>query len=61
MVDIARNALRLTRLRSRHVADDPASGRVLDKLGFRRTGAVERRHSRVRGEDVDCVMYEIAG
>ena len=60
MLDIARNALRLTRLRSGHFTDNAASGRVLDKLGFRATGAVERRYSRVRNEDVDCAIYEMA-
>ena len=60
MIDIARHALRLTRLRSRHFVDNAASGRVLDKLGFSRTSTIERQHSRVRGEDVDCVTYEIA-
>lgn len=60
MVDIARNALRLARVRSWHFTDNPASGRVLEKLGFLETGAIERRHSRVRSSDVDCVMYESA-
>jgi RimJ/RimL family protein N-acetyltransferase len=60
MVNIARDALRLTRLRSSHFTDNPASGRVLEKLGFRATGAIERRYSRVRDAEVDCVMYEIA-
>ncbi len=60
MIDIARSALRITRLRSRHFVDNPASGRVLEKLGFRPTGAIERWHSPVRDVDVDCVIYESA-
>ena len=43
-----------------HFLDNPASGRVLEKLGFRPTGAVEKRWSNVRGQDVDCIMYEHA-
>ncbi len=35
-----------------HFADNPASGRVLEKAGFLYTGDVERRHSRARGEAV---------
>ena len=60
MVDIARSTFRLTRLRSRHFVDNPASGRVLDKLGVELTGVIERQHSRVRDADVDCLIYEIA-
>ena len=58
MVDIARHSLRLTRLHSGHFLDNPASGRVLAKLGFRATG-VARRHSLARGEDVPCRLFEL--
>jgi RimJ/RimL family protein N-acetyltransferase len=60
MVGMARDGLRLRSLRSGHFTDNPASGRVLEKLGFRRTGKVEKRWSAVREQDVDCIMYEHA-
>jgi RimJ/RimL family protein N-acetyltransferase len=41
-----------------HMADNPASGNVLRKLGFRFTGQIERRHSVGRGAPVDCLMFE---
>ena len=43
-------------LRSGHFADNPASGRVLDKLGFLYTGEVQKRPSLARGEPVDTRM-----
>ncbi|QLC26339.1 GNAT family N-acetyltransferase [Parasphingopyxis algicola] len=54
----ARASLGYTRILAGHFVDNPASGRVLEKLGFRRTGHVEPRHSRARGCAVDCVMFE---
>lgn len=57
VVDIARKGLRLKSLRSGHFPDNPASGRVLEKLGFVPTGEIEKRWSTVRNEPVDCVMY----
>lgn len=42
-----------------HFTDNPASGRVLRKLGFRPTGKVALRHSCGRGEDAECVLYRI--
>lgn len=53
----ARGSLRLERLHSGHFADNPASGRVLRKLGFQPTGRVVKRHSLARGGDVDCLLY----
>ncbi|WP_336959390.1 GNAT family N-acetyltransferase [Sphingobium aquiterrae] len=41
-----------------HMIDNPASGNVLRKLGFRFTGQVQRRHSIGRGADVDCLIFE---
>jgi RimJ/RimL family protein N-acetyltransferase len=43
-------------LRAGHFADNPASGRVLDKLGFLYTGEVRRMASVARGEPVDTRM-----
>jgi RimJ/RimL family protein N-acetyltransferase len=36
---------------SGHFADNPASGRVLEKAGFLYTGVVQPRHSKARGEE----------
>jgi RimJ/RimL family protein N-acetyltransferase len=41
---------------SGHFADNPASGRVLEKAGFLYTGDIERRYSRARAEAVDTRM-----
>ena len=58
-VDIARNGLRLPRLAAGHFVDNPASGRVLEKLGFRRTSAVVQRFSAGRGESAPCRLFEL--
>lgn len=58
MLDIARHALGLRRIVARHHADNPASGRVLRKLGFRETGR-SRIYSLGRGGEVDCVDFAI--
>lgn len=57
MLDIAHHALGLDRLVAGHFLDNPASGRVLHKLGFRATGIVEKQFSRARGRDVDCARF----
>lgn len=49
---LARDSLRLGRIVSGHFTDNPASRRVLDKLGFAATGEVEPCFSRGRGCDV---------
>lgn len=59
VVEMARHALKLRRLRSGHFIDNPASGRVLSKLGFRPTGRIEPRHSRARGVEVPCALFEL--
>ena len=41
-----------------HFTDNPASGKVLRKLGFQHTGRTEQRHSKGRGEDMACALYE---
>jgi RimJ/RimL family protein N-acetyltransferase len=60
VMDLARNGLRLKSLSSGHFPDNPASGRVLEKLGFRPTGTTEKRWSAARGQDVDCMLYSHA-
>ena len=59
MVGIARHTLGRPRLLGRHMVDNPASGQVLRKLGFRETGA-GRLPCLARGEEVDCVTFELA-
>jgi RimJ/RimL family protein N-acetyltransferase len=56
---IARHALRLKRLHSGHFVDNPASGRVLQKLGFRATGIVRGRYSAGRGAITPCRLLEL--
>ena len=53
----ARRSLKIERIHAGHFVDNPASGRVLRKLGFHETGRQVRRHSVARGHDVDCVLY----
>ncbi|OJY69718.1 MAG: GNAT family N-acetyltransferase [Sphingobium sp. 66-54] len=57
----AARALGHRRIRARHAVDNPASGRVLRKLGFRPTGDLVRIHSRARGEDVLAAVFEDGG
>jgi RimJ/RimL family protein N-acetyltransferase len=40
-----------------HFVDNPASGRVLRKLGFQPTGRIVQRHSCARGAPTDAVEY----
>ena len=58
VVDIARHSLKLKSLKSGYFVDNPASGQVLRKLGFRPTGKVVSRHSNGRGEAVACILVE---
>ncbi len=46
--------LRQTRLTASHFRDNPASARVLEKLGFRHTGRVTPRYCLARDAQVDC-------
>ncbi|WP_260598416.1 GNAT family N-acetyltransferase [Sphingomonas endolithica] len=59
LVDIARYTLGLQRLHAFHFVDNPASGRVLTKLGFRTTGRIEPRHSRARGGTAPAALFEL--
>lgn len=40
-----------------HFLDNPASGAVLRKLGFRPTGRVVKRHSLGRGGEAPCALF----
>lgn len=43
-----------SRVMAMHFLDNPASGRVLEKLGFEPTGIISKRHSCARGEEVQA-------
>jgi RimJ/RimL family protein N-acetyltransferase len=47
-----------TKLIAGHFTDNPASGKVLRKLGFKNTGKTEQRHSKGRGTSFACTLYE---
>lgn len=48
-------------VRAGHFVDNPASGKVLRKLGFRPTGVFEHRPCLARGEDVLMAVFESDG
>lgn len=58
MVANARHSLRLKRLVSGHFVDNPASGRVLAKLGFRPAGK-ELRYSAGRNAEAPCRLFAL--
>lgn len=47
------------RIEAGHYLDNPASGRVLRKLGFQPTGAVKPRDCLARGEAAPCAIYTL--
>lgn len=57
LMQAGRQSLRIRRIRSAHFVDNPASGQVLRKLGFRPTGKTVYRHSAARGTNVECVLF----
>jgi len=58
LVEIART-IGLCRLHAAHFADNPASGRVLEKLGFRPTGLTAPRHSCARNGEQLCKLFTL--
>ena len=58
LVDIAR-ALGLARLEASHFLDNPASGRVLEKLGFQSTGFIAPRLSCARGVEIPARYFRL--
>ena len=58
LVDIAW-ALRLPRLQASHFIDNPASGRVLEKLGFEPLGITAPRMSCARGMEADAKLFRL--
>lgn len=59
LIEIAR-ALKLPRLEASHFVDNPASGRVLEKLGFIPTGLSVERYSCARGCDAMSRLYRLS-
>lgn len=55
----AARARGIRRVTAGHFIDNPASGKVLRKLGFRPTGQLVTMYSRGRGCDVASARYEI--
>ena len=58
LIDIAR-ALSLTSLEAAHFIDNPASGRVLEKLGFEPLGMVAPRMSCARGKEAPARLMRL--
>ena len=58
LIEIART-LGLDRLEASHFTDNPASGRVLEKLGFVATGLTTDRHSCARGGEAPSRMLQL--
>ena len=58
LLNIAR-AIGHRRIKARHASDNPGSGAVLRKLGFRPTGQVGTTFSLARGEDFPSPEYQI--
>jgi RimJ/RimL family protein N-acetyltransferase len=56
---IARDGLRLRSLNAGHFVDNPASGRVLEKIGFQSTGQVVPRYSAGRREAAPSRLYRL--
>jgi RimJ/RimL family protein N-acetyltransferase len=59
LVAIARDSLRIARLSAGHFLDNHASGRVLEKIGFRPTGIVAPRFSAGRRAEAPCRLFEL--
>ena len=58
MIEIAQT-LKLPRLEASHFLDNPASGRVLEKLGFLPTGLSVARYSCARGGEAIAKLYRL--
>jgi RimJ/RimL family protein N-acetyltransferase len=58
-IALAKDSLGLKRLSSAHFLDNPASGRVLGKLGFRPSGEVRMLACRARGREVASAPYSL--
>ena len=59
VLDIART-LGHPEMQAEHFVDNPASGKVLRKLGFRPTGRTTPRFSKGRGQETDAVQFTLS-
>jgi RimJ/RimL family protein N-acetyltransferase len=59
LIEIAKT-LKLPRLEASHFLDNPASGRVLEKLGFVATGMSATRYSCARGGEAMARIYRLS-
>lgn len=57
LMDIAR-ATGIAGITASHFLDNPASGNVLRKIGFRPTGRIGQRYSAGRGTTAPCALFE---
>jgi RimJ/RimL family protein N-acetyltransferase len=55
----AAKAVGILRVTAGHFIDNPASGRVLRKLGFRPTGRIVQTYSQGRGGEVRTARFEL--
>lgn len=53
------HTLGYTRVQAMHFLDNPASGRVLEKLGFQSTGVLSMRHSCARGGETQAREFAL--
>ncbi len=58
-VDLARDSLKIPALKSAYFTDNPASGQVLRKIGFRPNGRVVPRYSTGRKSEVQAILMEL--
>jgi RimJ/RimL family protein N-acetyltransferase len=59
VIDLARETLRIGQLTAQHFVDNPASGRVLRKLGFHATGERQPMFSAGRGASSPGMSYTL--
>ncbi|MGH7578215.1 MAG: GNAT family N-acetyltransferase [Longimicrobiales bacterium] len=58
LLEFGFEALALNRIQARHMTRNPASGRVLQKLGMKAEG-VHRQYALIRGQFEDVAMYAV--
>ena len=59
VIAMAQDSLRIERITGRHFTDNPASGCVLEKLGFVRTGQLDLLYSEARGGEAPALCYTL--
>lgn len=59
VIELARDSLRVGRIMGRHFIDNPASGRVLEKLGFSPCGTVDHLYSEARRIESPARRYQL--